>query len=890
VAQGVRLAVNLPSRARGRANLETTWPGRGGILATTPHQEERLRRGLPLRGAAPRTPPGAGEGAEQEGEPARQLDPAGVPYGAPRADRSGEDSLKDPAPHRITISQRSRPLRFGYLLRGFYDDHGFRAGIRLFTSLWGGMYNCFIPVYRRRPGWWRGSQSGQEITRGYVDAFEPDFLIAENSELADEVDYDTNRILMASDLIRQDQFAPFSHGIGVHELFGWMWKKDYQYVKRTPPEIVVPQAAERRFGALVAACFGEYPSRDDRRPDFEAEFKRVFDARDLPVSAEEFMRLNTEPVGYPLDAGRADLEVPRRGGPMGRLVFFLDPGSTQDLVDFWNLRAYGMSATVVPLPWFDELKHPVRALVHAGHRPHPMQPERMLWTTALSAQSHDPRGLKALLASLEADPPTCIQPGSYPRIWAKAPRFVYRPRRGRIVASRGEAEVTLRGEHIHFQGCSLPFKPLPSPQRKADSVRVIRLRDWSGLSGVAAAFPPDLKSVNTVVQSFPKHEVWSSSEGIVTTCEGAEPRFYWKLPKSRDVCRAWLRQHGFAFEMASAGELLEAAVRRLGGLHGAWLLASEDLVRLLNRMAGRGDRPAKTYEGSRLVEEIEKTTGDRGQAISILHRLIRSRVLQLGAEIQCAHCRQHNWYRVKRLSVSLHCHRCLRDFSFPIEHPQKKISWRYRTIGPFAVENYIMGGIPVLLALPILGGGGGSLSSAGITWCPSFKLKRNGVDWAEIDALAIVEQSGPQSPSALAVFVEAKSYGGKGEVFSSKDATRMRKLAKRFPGAVLVFATLSPKLTRAEKDLILPLARAGREPIGEDDWKNPVVVLTGQELFSEAGPPYCWDGIHEAADVRQGFWSPGGLLGLADATQQLYLDMESYDEYISRWIENRRLT
>ena len=443
---------------------------------------------------------------------------------------------------------------------------------------------------------------------------------------------------------------------------------------------------------------------------------------------------------------------------------------------------------------------------------------------------------------------------------------------------------------MHFQGCSLPFTIAPSPHRKSDSVRVIRVRDWSGLSGVAAAFPPDLKSVKAIVESFPMHQVWSSSEGIVATCEGTEPRFYWKLPKSRAVCRAWLQQHGFTFEVTSGGKLLGEAVRRLGGLHGVWLLANKDLIGLLNSMAGRPDRPAQTYTGSHLVEAIKKTTGDRVQAVGILHRLIRSRVLELGARVKCAHCGEHNWYRLNTLSEALRCHRCLRDFSFPMEQPQKKSSWQYRTIGPFAVENYIMGGLSVLLTMRILGGRGRSFPLAGITWCPSFELKRDGVDWAEVDAMAIVEQSGTRSPSALAVFVEAKSHGGKGGIFNSNDKDRMRKVSKHFPGAVLVFATLSPKLTKAERDLLLPLAKAGRKSIGDDDWKNPVVVLTGQELYSEAGPPDCWDEVPEAADIRTRFRSPGSLLDLADATQQLYLGMEPYDDYIRRWIENQLQT
>lgn len=793
-------------------------------------------------------------------------------------------------PQRVTISQRSRPLRFGYLLRGFYDRRGFRAGIRLFTSLWGGMYNCFIPVYSHRPKWWKGSQSGPEITRGYIDAFEPDFLVTEDSEWAEGLDYEKSRILLRSDLIGQVRHTPFSHGIGVHELFDWMWEEDFQYVRREPPEIVVPQPAEPGLGPLIETCFGAYPDRDDRRPDFESKFRHVFDAEDLIITGDQFLRLQRDPgIGYPLNLGVAHLEVPRRGGPLGPLLFFLDPGSTCDLVDYWNLRAFGMDSTVVPLPWFNELKGGILRTARAAHRPHPINPGRILATTAFLGQSQDTAKLQALVDSLNADPPGSIRSGSYPCIWAKGPRFVYRPRRGRVVASRGETEVTLRGEQVTFHACSLPFKAARSAHRKADSVRVIQVRDWSGSSGVAVAFPPDLKSAKTVVESFPMHEVWSSSEGIVTTCEGAQPRFYWRLPKSRDVCGAWLEQHGFTFEVTSAGKLLEEAVRRLGGLHGVWLLAGKKLVDLLNSMAGRPDQPAKTCTGSELVESIKQTTGDRVEASNILHRLIHSRVLDLGAKLQCEHCGQHNWYRLEALSTTLYCHRCLQDFSFPVDHPPNN-PWRYRTVGPFAVENYIMGGVPVLLSLPLLGSRGGSFPLAGMTWCPSFELKRNGEDWGEVDALAFVEQSQAHPGSVLPAFVEAKSYGGKDGIFKPEDTDRMRDIGENFRGAVLVFATLGFQLTNAEKELIRPVAEAGREPIEDDHWLNPVVVLTGHELFSEAGPPYCWDGVPGAADIRRRFRSTGSLLDLADATQQLHLGMEPYHEYIGRWIGNRYKT
>ena len=154
------------------------------------------------------------------------------------------------------------------------------------------------------------------------------------------------------------------------------------------------------------------------------------------------------------------------------------PGSIPDLVDYWNLRAFGMNPLVIPLPWFDELKNRVQRLVQAAHRPHPMNPDLMLRTTALSGQSHDPSELAPFVASPDGgDAPDSILSDWYPRIWAKAPRFVYQPRRGRVVASRGETEVTLRDGYVAFRGCDLPVKASEFAQENADSVRVIQVRD-----------------------------------------------------------------------------------------------------------------------------------------------------------------------------------------------------------------------------------------------------------------------------------------------------------------------------------------------------------------------------------------------------------------------------
>ena len=156
--------------------------------------------------------------------------------------------------------------------------------------------------------------------------------------------------------------------------------------------------------------------------------------------------------------------------------------------------------------------------------------------------------------------------------------------------------------------------------------------------------------------------------------------------------------------------------------------------------------------------------------------------------------------------------------------------------------------------------------------------------------MGFVAQSEPYMGAVLPVFVEGKSYGGKESIFEEKDSDNMGRIGAHFPGAVLAFVTLRSELTPRDIDLIKPLAEAGRKPRQDDHWQNPVVILTGLELFSESGPPYCWEGVAGAEEVVQSCRLMASLFDLADATQRLHLGMEPYNEYIRRWIENRHQT
>jgi hypothetical protein len=133
--------------------------------------------------------------------------------------------------------------------------------------------------------------------------------------------------------------------------------------------------------------------------------------------------------------------------------------------------------------------------------------------------------------------------------------------------------------------------------------------------------------------------------------------------------------------------------------------------------------------------------------------------------------------------------------------------------------------------------------------------------------------------------VKCKSF----DRFETRDFSRMRDFAKAFPGATLVFSTFRKELTTAEKKAITKIADLGRRPLGGDRWENPVMVLTGLELFSREKMPYCWKAAKSPYDrLADVPFAPDLVEGVCRATQEIHLGMEPYAKWLERWHATRQ--
>jgi hypothetical protein len=105
----------------------------------------------------------------------------------------------------LTAHVRLRPIRFGFLVKPD-DGNSLLQVFRVNTCLWGGRFNPIIPHLRTVPRWWdrhgHRFESAKQIVDGYLDFFEPDFIVESVPGLAEGVAFDSKRVLSLSGMLR----------------------------------------------------------------------------------------------------------------------------------------------------------------------------------------------------------------------------------------------------------------------------------------------------------------------------------------------------------------------------------------------------------------------------------------------------------------------------------------------------------------------------------------------------------------------------------------------------------------------------------------------------------------------------------------------------------------
>lgn len=462
-----------------------------------------------------------------------------------------------------------------------------------------------------------------------------------------------------------------------------------------------------------------------------------------------------------------------------------------------------------------------------------------------------------------------------------------------LEVSQEEYELGSHDDRITFKTLMPEFASRFGGHSKARCANEIELRFWGEKKPPAEVVPEGDWQLAGAAGAFGFDEWRCGQRGLIHLVKHKNWRERLNLSSATSVFAAWLKTKGWEVEFSNNGHIARHMLRHLGGTIGVGLVAKRSVIDLLHQCATgrsnkdhdesplerRSDLPEEEFGRAVSVEAFKQALNriaeedkyKRAKPEQLAKRFIEQHMFELGFKLQCPECRQHSWFSVKDADYELKCPQCLTGFKLP-QHNPKEIHWAYRTIGPFSLPHQAYGVYSVLLTLRFFS----QLLDGATTPMFSFTAKKVSTS-IEVD-LGLFYQSSKFTPSRTElIFAECKTFG----LFKRRDAVRMLSIAKEFPGAVLVFATLREELNEKEKEALKPVVNRGRRYWKSERPYNPVLILTGNELFADGDPRERWKELGGNHAVHSHGW--GGdrdLIGLADDTQQIYLGLKPWHESV----------
>ena len=798
-----------------------------------------------------------------------------------------------------TLDVKSRPLKLAYLVDP-NNTKQTKDAIQLSSSLWGGIYFPIIPLHKRMPATWKEkplqAPSAENVIKGYIEAYDPDILVQLSKCIPNYIN-DLGLKIIKPDSIWNSSEEGGNYvtgfGIGIFEILENFYEEYFKYKMKYPVEVIFP-VIPKQYSLFWTSFFGEISVKIAH--ELERNYFEPLEIKTPTVEIEDINNLVARKKLYPTRIVRHEINVYNRSS-FGRsaIVFFMDATKTEDIIDYWNLRALGKK--IIPVPkQFRENVH-FNGLIRDFVKKHFLSLDRnskvfdppIVLKARNCTKEETELYAKNIIGEQEAggDPHQrnyVLQPW-YPRVWdewardkdSAVPSDIYGTDETSIdVADKKELIIKFRSILPKFAQTSIY-------SGKPRCVNEISFRFYGADEYIAGVFPK--LSGENYVQSisglYSFHGDWRiGRNGLAKLVKDAHNETI-EIPSSEKVFFAWLEDLGFKPQLSSSGLLAKQIHKKLNGY--LRMLSNEKVLNLLEYMNG-----GSTNENGILLEnnkihqerelpvgEVKKKLGGSTRNNNLHDYLIEKGIFKIGLQVQCPQCSRNSWFALENVRDVLSCPKCLNGFSAIGNIDKAK--WSYKTAGPFSVHGHAEGAYTVLLTLDFFNEAK-MHAFIGITPALSFTAESANKK-IEADLGAFWKESSFGEIKEGVFFGECKTYN----LFQKKDFDRMRFLAKTFPGAILVFSTLRKSLETKEISSLKRIAKAGRKHWKAERTINPVLILTGKELFSRDGPPYCWE-----ESIQHKYRNTRGILDICDATQQIYLNLPSLETEWHEKLQKKR--
>jgi hypothetical protein len=817
------------------------------------------------------------------------------------------------------ITVKSRPLRLAFLIPP--DKTVLRKVIQTNYTLWGGTFNPIITLYARPAKAWKGHPNDKislaKRALGYVRAFDPDILVDCTANGLPPYLQSSGRAVIKIDEIWSGfasdpgERVP-KYGVGLFELLNALYKEYFEAIRRFPVKVVLPQLPDQHQ-LFWSATVGELPKTFTEVA--EADYGKAIDFEKISIDPTTYDSIRAADRIFPRQVTRFHLESETTGSHRDdALAFYMDADQLMDVVDFWNLRALGRS--VIPIPkqfaQIPEYQEFVRGYVRANYRVSRFNPSIPYGTRIICSFNSEMSELQDLAKSLnveklfdaKVDFRALTLQHWYPRIWDEWAMGKDGATPDNVSCSEHTVAFSDTEGTVSFDLLKPEFVddvPLGGPRYANE----IYPKFYGAKENIRAdVLPYDhgqavLRAAGGWMSL--RDELRIGRTGLVHLVSWNR-RVNWKIPLAEEIFFAWLQDKGFDAKLSTCGILAKEVYSQLGG----WLypLTHERVLKLVERMnkgdEGDEDAGARRHQPRRsskpparaVGEQRERRVPSKGMPLGAVRKelkkadptgnlyrsLVEKRVFQLGYRTQCIHCRRASWYGVDSLKNELVCPLCYKTISaISAVDFDNHGSWFLKTAGGASVGNYADGGFCVLLTLNFFERN----HSLQTTPVMSFDATNKGSGKPlEADFGLMWQETVYGEAQDGILFAECKSYNS----FEKKDFERMRTLAKQFPGAALAFCTLRSELTPNEIRELKKITKAGMKYWKPERPINPVLILTGTELFDFIGPPHCWDGITIPEWAKRAHT----VLEVCNATQSIHLGLPHWQETWEAQFQARR--
>ncbi|USQ12965.1 hypothetical protein J2N86_09650 [Legionella lytica] len=596
----------------------------------------------------------------------------------------------------------------------------------------------------------------------------------------------------------------------------------------------------------------------------------------------------------PLILGKSEIEVDYHYNQLdSAYLFILDINKPRDLIDFWNLRAIHKNVLAIPLQYMDDLSSFCREFVHESY--HPLSGKysgNTIGTICMFSRSISESDMEKIHKEylfVNESGANSIQ-AWYPPIWRDQPTYTSRKTRPTLNSKTIDIMIETPTPNISFNPLLPDFTT--QPIGKYDVANVIELRDYTNKNQIATVFPCNYKSSSLPDFSIHTKNILSTTEGFIFFPQFPDLSEYWDLMDCTSAINTWFNHNHIQAVVSDAGRATQQIIQALDGFNGVGSIAHKKIIELLNEISKKPITRSMQYQ--EFKNKVHKAIPNPSQKESVLKLLINKKAVELGLEVRCCNCKTWGWHKLNQIDYELVCELCLQQFKFPINCPSDTnyARWAYRVIGPFALPDFARGGYAASLSIRFFANLGFNRSK--LTWSPGQELVLQNNCKIEADFVLWYQRqtsSSPHYPTEI-IIGEAKSFGK--EIFKEDDVDKMKLLAETFPGAILVFATMKEPESLSSKEIVRlkKLAEWGRSYDKErKKSRAPVIILTSIELFSSNFILQAWtekQGQHEKLAKT---YTPyiRNLRVLANVTQQLYLSLNSFEEWHEeKW--KRKLT